>query len=313
MNWPRLSSPATPSHAAETLDHEGGWSMNPIKSGLFFGKCSISLFDMIQFFMEERHMLTILSTIVDRIRILQKETPTTPVDEIIRLELQGALPSIQRTCSKLKMAASVHELWAFEIRLRTKDQIKTYDSLGTFIEALLTTMSHEFDALRFAYIHQQKWEFFEQDGLFGDDVSQKFPSAAPEIKSAGNCLAVDLNTAAIFHLMRATEVGLRALASELGVVTVGKNKPIEFAMWGEIISYIQSNMSSLVQGSSPQEKKEKSQFYNGVLLQCEALKELWRNPVSHSGRIYSDNEAIGVYTHVKEFFGCLATRVKEAP
>jgi len=51
--------------------------------------------------------------------------------------------------------------------------------------------------------------------LFGDDVAKKFPSASVDIEEAGKCLALDRGTATVFHLMRAMEVGLRALAKSL--------------------------------------------------------------------------------------------------
>jgi hypothetical protein len=51
--------------------------------------------------------------------------------------------------------------------------------------------------------------FLEQDELFGPDVKSAFPSTARDIKEAGNCLAADCGTGAVFHAMRAAEVCLR--------------------------------------------------------------------------------------------------------
>jgi hypothetical protein len=54
--------------------------------------------------------------------------------------------------------------------------------------------------------------YIDQDALLGDAVTAKFPDAVVEIRNAGNCLAVGCSTAAVFHLMRVVEFGLRALS-----------------------------------------------------------------------------------------------------
>src|SRR4051794_4802873 len=50
--------------------------------------------------------------------------------------------------------------------------------------------------------------------IMGAEVKAAFPSAMPDVLEVGNCLAAECNTAAVFHLMRVAEVGLRALASD---------------------------------------------------------------------------------------------------
>lgn len=63
---------------------------------------------------------------------------------------------------------------------------------------------------RFVVVDNAKWEFLEPGSsyiqgavnLFGENVSKNFPSANKDIKEAGNCLALNLNSAAVFHLMR---------------------------------------------------------------------------------------------------------------
>ena len=49
------------------------------------------------------------------------------------------------------------------------------------------------------------------------DVFNAFPSANNDILEASNCLALERGTATVMHLMRVAEVGLKALASALGV------------------------------------------------------------------------------------------------
>ena len=92
---------------------------------------------------------------------------------------------------------------------------------------------------KFVMIENSKSEHLENEALFGDCVWASFPSAREDIKSAGNCLALNLNTAAVFHLMRTAELGMRALAENLKVrlKQKGKSKPIKHAGWDDIITY----------------------------------------------------------------------------
>ena len=49
------------------------------------------------------------------------------------------------------------------------------------------------------------------EGLMGAAVLKSFPSATNDLREAGNCLAADCNTAAVFHLMRVAEWGLKGV------------------------------------------------------------------------------------------------------
>ena len=258
--------------------------------------------------MNDRHGVTALKMALAIVETKKQEFPTGVPDEQTKLEVQSYLVSVKPMCETLKLSASGKQIWELEKTLQF--QKPNHTEIGAFLVALIRTINGELDTVVFAYIAPQKVKYFEEAALFGEEVNHKFPSAEPEIKAAGNCLAADLNTAAVFHLMRATEVGLHALANNLGLTKIG-SEPIEFCVWGSIINYIKANMSSLVKASTSQEKRENSQFYNGILLRCEAIKELWRNPVSHSGKIFLDNEALGICTHVEEFLRCLSTRVSE--
>ena len=61
-------------------------------------------------------------------------------------------------------------------------------------------------------------------------MSRHFKSAKDDIGAAGNCYAADLHTAAVFHLMRVAEKGMKALARHLGIKKVTKTKPLTLAL-----------------------------------------------------------------------------------
>jgi hypothetical protein len=221
---------------------------------------------------------------------------------------------ILQKCDELRFDGAQRLLGQLEIKLNGQEAL-SHEAAATLIESIKSAIAGDCHNITLLAISPEQRKYYDNSKLFGEFVNDAFPSASTEIKTAGTCLAMDLNTAAVFHLMRAAEVGLRALAANLGITTVmvrDKTKPIEFAMWGEIIGHIQRNMPTLVQADPQQDKKEKAQFYHGVLLQCEAIKELWRNPVSHSGKTFKEDEAMEVKTHVEGLMRCLASRIKES-
>src|SRR3989442_11988820 len=78
---------------------------------------------------------------------------------------------------------------------------------GLYVDALL-----DLKEITFAYIPQPEAKYFSQEALFGEMVYQTFPDARDDIKQSGNAIALDMGTAAVFHLMRAAERGIRVLA-----------------------------------------------------------------------------------------------------
>ena len=63
---------------------------------------------------------------------------------------------------------------------------------------------------KFAYIPTTDAKYFENDRLLGDAVFEVFEEALQDVKDAGNCLALAMHTACVFHLMRIAEWRLRA-------------------------------------------------------------------------------------------------------
>jgi hypothetical protein len=54
-------------------------------------------------------------------------------------------------------------------------------------------------------------------------VVEKFPAAADDLEEAGRCLALQLPTAAVFHLMRVNELGLYTVATAVNAKYTNPN------------------------------------------------------------------------------------------
>ena len=104
-------------------------------------------------------------------------------------------------------------------------------------QAAQLAMRTEMGLRKFLYVPEGLSWYVDNDQLFGEIVWRKFPTARRDIKEAGNCLAADCNTAAVFQLMRASEHGLRAIARKLHIDPLmhkGAIQPIEYADWEKV-------------------------------------------------------------------------------
>jgi hypothetical protein len=199
----------------------------------------------------------------------------------------------------------------------------TYQVIQDRFEDLLQAMIGDLSEITVVFIPKNKTLYFERDDLFEETFHQSAsPALNAEINAAGNCLAADLNTAAVFHLMRAVEIGLRAVARKLRVtVVMGKsrsghcpiNEPtcplgkrrnvtrkikLEFAQWQQIIDQIHRKAKALPPARTAPLKDAMSSFYY--------FKEVWRNDVMHSRKTYDAEKAERVFSQAKEFMRQLA-------
>jgi hypothetical protein len=176
------------------------------------------------------------------------------------------------------------------------------------IDGILEAVAKELKQRKFAFIPPGKDDFFEKEELFGHVVAEKFPSAEHHVKAAGNCMAADLNTAAVYHLMCVVNVGLLALAYHLKL----KIKAIEYQEWTNIIDGLKTKVNTLKQRTKSKKKQDDLEFYNGLLLEFSAFKDVYRNNMAHARARYRFHEAKGIYDRVHDFMKRLATRVSES-
>ena len=124
--------------------------------------------------------------------------------------------------------------------------------------------------------------YLDKDRLFGDEVWHGFPSARADIREAGNCLATGCNTAAVFHLMRAVEWGLRALATDLGVRRLrGVRRsgratltPVAYSQWETILNSLPGHVASKLKRLRPGPTKHKRErFYEEAIEEIRESRE----------------------------------------
>jgi hypothetical protein len=166
--------------------------------------------------------------------------------------------------------------------------------------------------LKYVYVPSEMVKFFEQERLFGEPVHAKFPHARSDIKEAGNCLSLGRGTAAVFHLMRAAEHGLRGLARKVkaDLRHNGKVVPIEFADWNKVITQTKNKITEIRRLNPGPIRDRNLEFYSDMAEQAEYIKDIWRNTISHTRRPFSVAEAVGVTERVEGFMQKLATDLR---
>jgi hypothetical protein len=264
---------------------------------VFEGRKAVSLWDMIVILAGEA--ATVLGGLLGEGISNARNRELTETKAWMRQALSG----IEGFCDRMCLDKTKARIAPFRDNMLESCNIETIEAE---YEALYYALGNELSERKLVFIPPSFVQFLEQDALFDDAVNQAFPSAQPEIKDAGNCLAVGLPNAAIFHLMRVAELGLRALAKTLNVKMPVQ---IEFATWGQVIDAIDKKLAQL-KGQTPA-KSEKAQFYSGLILEIRAFSHLWRNPVMHARSRYDEPQAQSAFNHVRSFMQRLAERVKE--
>jgi hypothetical protein len=168
----------------------------------------------------------------------------------------------------------------------------------------------ELSKRKFVLISEHNTKYFEQDRLFGDAVYDQFEKARQDIKDAGSCLTVGLSTACIFHLMRVAEIGLRHIATKVGVKLTdkGKPQPIEYATWDKVIQGISTEITEARKLPQGPRKSRRLNYFSNAAEQCSYLKE-WRNEVSHTRKRFNEPEALGVMQRVRDFMELLSGEI----
>jgi hypothetical protein len=145
--------------------------------------------------------------------------------------------------------------------------------LLSYVQKMTERLRDELEPKLFLYVDSH--DLFEQPTPpFGEAVSQKFPSALPEIEEAGKCLALQRPTASVMHLMRVLELGLHSLADTFNISFANAN-------WQTIIDQIGKQVRQISLASHGVDWKVEQQFYS------EATAHFLKGRVAKSFHAYS--------------------------
>jgi hypothetical protein len=145
---------------------------------------------------------------------------------------------------------------------------------------------------------------YEEPHVFGEKVSNAFPSAIPDIYEAGTCLALGRGSACVFHLMRALEIGLRTLGAVFGV-------SLDHTNWGPAIEEIEArvgNMHREPKWRAFPDCKQLQESYSQIASHFGVLKNAWRNYTMHARGSYTEEQAELIFRNTKAFMAGLVEK-----
>jgi hypothetical protein len=208
--------------------------------------------------------------------------------------VQHAANDLRQTVERIPLSSpdapvTIDRAWRHQLMPRIDHLLRTVE--GTLITRKLFALTPEGQAL-----------YEPRRPLFGESFSLKFGSAKYDLEEAAKCLATDRGTAAVFHLMRIMEVGLRSVYRCLGIP-----EPLEGAKrnWNHILSRIREERLS--RGNQWKEKD----LFQSLYALLDAVKDAWRNNAMHMDEKYTPDDAERIYTTVRGFMSKVADRMDE--
>jgi len=126
-------------------------------------------------------------------------------------------------------------------------------------------------------------------------VMLSHPECMFDLTEAYKCFSVRRYTACVFHLMRATEILVKALsrAEDIQATVVSGNG--ECLPWGKMANNIKDKVDKLNRG-------EKKDNWSGVVTQLLGLNRAYRTKTAHPERTYTEQEAVNIITLTEGMF-----------
>ena len=145
-------------------------------------------------------------------------------------------------------------------------------------------------------------------GLTLDDhVKAAFPASQADVAEGGMCFGFGRYTACVFHMLRAAEPGMRALARAAGITkTVARDQD-----WGPLLSEIETSVRKINSWPSGASKSAAQDFFDGAIADAKALVEAARK-LAGGVRAFDEPAALNVCDRTTDFLGRLSERTTEA-
>ena len=254
---------------------------------------------MIEF--EAREFFGVLNRLIS-VRKWLEDKGHPPLTEQQRIDMHGHADRAELVCAKYDIDVSY-----YTDRLRGKiDNPDQYTfTVASAVNDVRHCINNELRKRKFMYMPDPESGYYDQQDLYGSEVSQRFPSANREIRIAGNCYATGNYTACVFHLTRALERALFVLVQDptLGITIVDSR----LETWETLINKIESWLLTLQKApNTTPNKKVNLETYSGPALQFRYFKDHWRNPISHGRASYDGPQALSALGKVRDLMDSLA-------
>jgi hypothetical protein len=189
----------------------------------------------------------------------------------------------------------------------------TYQKLANALERLYEEIEHAAKQESFFHYPRELAKIVRGIGVEWKDVLDAFPSSRREIETGIDCYALGDFPGCVFHMMRIGELGLRTIARERGIKSLGKkkSKPIEWGTWQEVFDAIESQLKAVRQGNPGPKRDAAVSFYDTALGDLRTLRGLYRDPTMHFRENYDKGEAYSAIFRVQSLMRALSSKLRE--
>jgi hypothetical protein len=258
----------------------------------------VSLFEMLEFHATIfAHLIRSVAELGERQRtyleVYAGQDP--PLDEAIKGDLSYRLRRLREICVSLELDSGADKAQSILFGLLREFKASEMTSA---LSDLQERIEDQLKSRRFLFVPISRAEYYEDRSLLGQGVNDKFSECIYDADEAGKCFALGRWTAAVFHLMRVTEQGIRHWAKKLKT-NINTNRP-----WGNILQDIEPAIRALPTKTSKQQDFKYS--CEQLKASLHAVKDAWRNPTMHPKATYTEEEAKEIFDNVKSFMRRLA-------
>jgi hypothetical protein len=148
-----------------------------------------------------------------------------------------------------------------------------------------------------------KWN--ESERAIEGPIRDRFPKATIEINFARQCYALAMWTPCVFHLMRACELGIKALYK-----TLNQTSPSLSDSWGNMLKPLDRQLALPI----PQRHgcwATNAGFFDHATNDVRAIKRVWRDSTMHIEANYDESGARKALDAVTSFFVHLSSELDE--
>ncbi len=264
-----------------------------------------SLLDMLRFY--GAAFFTVV-TELEHARLMLSMAELAPSYEDVKTRVVKSVEDLQKEMARLPLPPSVRSRIERLAKIFEGELTEERTELATtLVKELQLDFQQELSQHLFLFVPAaRKWMFLEPEKWFGEDVVAKFPDARIDMRDSGKSLALDQWTASVFHAMAIMEHGLRWLA---GHVNIALSPIFALENWHNIIEQIESQIKAMKQLPKSQQDAGKIEFCSRAASHFFAVKDAWRNHVSHGRGKYDEAEAIKVVHNVRDFMTVLASEL----
>lgn len=197
--------------------------------------------------------------------------------KVLHAFLQASPMPDKTTANDAEMAAWLGEHDKIESALKNDKNI-----LRSQLDEINKSFAIQADSLKVLYIERGKTAFWIDPESGWEDVIKQWPDTAYDIVEAGKCLALDRPTAAVFHLARIGERGLRDACKKY--LPPAYLPLAGFETMGAYFRGIDDYAKPAPQPLGAVKLSEAAELFRPI-------KNIWRDDVMHCNAKYTEEEA----------------------